>query len=208
MYLFPVNFTDDLIDQIASSSKILPYLDMPLQHINSKVLKRMQRRVNREKTFELVAKLRERIPNLVLRTTFVVGFPGETEEQFEELREFVQEMKFQRMGVFAYSKEPGTPAVKLDGHLPEEVKNQRQETLMADQQQIAFDYGESLVGYELDVLIDKKLEDGLWEGRCFADSPEIDGTVFVNGENLTIGEYVPTEIVGTQDYDLIGQAVE
>ena len=208
MYLYPVNFTDALIDQIANSQKILPYLDMPLQHINSKVLKRMQRRVDREKTFELVAKLRQRIPNLVLRTTFVVGFPGETEEQFEELREFVKEMKFQRMGVFPYSIEPGTPAVKLDGHLPEEVKIQRQETLMADQQQIAFEYGESLIGYELDVLIDEQIEEGLWQGRCFADAPEIDGTVFVRGENLTVGEYVPTEIVAIQDYDLVGQAAE
>ena len=208
MYLYPVNFTDRLIDQIAGSSKVLPYLDMPLQHISSRVLKRMQRRVNREKTIELVEKLRERIPNLVMRTTFVVGFPGETDEQFEQLRNFVQETKFQRMGVFAYSLEPGTPAVKLDGHLPEEIKQQRQEMLMADQQQIAFEYGESLVGYELDVLIDEQLENGLWQGRCFADAPEIDGTVFVQGENLSVGEFVPTEIIATQDYDLVGQAAE
>ncbi len=208
MYLYPINFTDRLIDQIAGSSKVLPYLDMPLQHINSTVLKRMQRRVNREKTIELVEKLRERIPNLVMRTTFVVGFPGETEEQFEQLRQFVQQTRFQRMGVFPYSLEPGTPAVKLDGHLPEEVKLQRQETLMADQQQIAFDYGESLVGYELDVLIDEQVEEGIWQGRCFADAPEIDGTVFVQGKNITVGEFMPTEIIATQDYDLIGRAVE
>jgi len=208
MYLYPVNFTDQLIDQIAGSSKVLPYLDMPLQHISSRVLKRMQRRVNREKTIELVDKLRGRIPNLVMRTTFVVGFPGETDEQFEQLRQFVQETKFQRMGVFPYSLEPGTPAVKLDGHLPEEIKLQRQETLMADQQQIAFDYGESLVGYELDVLIDEQVEQGIWQGRCFADAPEIDGTVFVRGENLSVGEFTPTEIIATQDYDLVGQAAE
>ncbi len=208
MYLYPVNFTDQLIDQIAGSSKVLPYLDMPLQHISSRVLKRMQRRVNREKTIELVEKLRVRIPNLVMRTTFVVGFPGETDEQFEQLRQFVQETKFQRMGVFPYSLEPGTPAVKLDGHLPEEIKLQRQETLMADQQQIAFDYGESLVGYELDVLIDEQVEEGIWQGRCFADAPEIDGTVFVRGENVSVGEFTPTEIIATQDYDLIGQVAE
>jgi len=208
MYLYPVNFTDRLIDQIAGSTKVLPYLDMPLQHISSRVLKRMQRRVNREKTIELVEKLRVRIPNLVMRTTFVVGFPGETDEQFEQLRQFVQETKFQRMGVFPYSLEPGTPAVKLDGHLPEEIKRQRQETLMADQQQIAFDYGESLIGYELDVLIDEQVEEGIWQGRCFADAPEIDGTVFVRGENVTVGEFTATEIIATQDYDLIGQAVE
>ncbi|HCS53406.1 30S ribosomal protein S12 methylthiotransferase RimO [Rubinisphaera sp.] len=204
MYLYPVNFTDALIDKIATSSKIIPYLDMPLQHINSKVLKRMQRRVDRDRTIELVEKLRTRIPNLVLRTTFVVGFPGETEEQFEELREFVKNTRFQRMGVFPYSIEPGTPAVKLDGHLPEEIKQQRVETLMADQQQIAFDFGESLVGYELDVLIDEEVEPGLYQGRTYADTPEIDGTVYVQGEGLQIGEFVPVEIIGTQDYDLIG----
>ncbi len=208
MYLYPINFTDQLIETIAGSSKIIPYLDMPLQHINSQVLKRMQRRINREKTYELVADLRARIPNLVLRTTFVVGFPGETEAQFEELRGFVKEMRFQRMGAFPYSLEPGTPAVKLDGHLPEEVKQQRADTLMADQQQIAFDFGESLVGYELDVLIDEQVQENVWVGRTYADAPEIDGTVFVQGENLTIGQFVPVEIVGTQDYDLVGEAVD
>lgn len=208
MYLYPINFTDQLIDTIVESPKILPYLDMPLQHINSQVLKRMQRRINREKTFELVATLRERVPNLVLRTTFVVGFPGETEEQFEELRGFVREMRFQRMGAFPYSLEPGTPAVKLDGHLPEEVRQQRADTLMADQQQIAFEFGESLVGYELDVLIDEQVEDNLWLGRTYADAPEIDGSVYVQGENLTVGQFMPVEITGTQDYDLIGEAID
>lgn len=208
MYLYPINFTDHLIDTIVESPKILPYLDMPLQHINSQVLKRMQRRINRDKTFELVATLRERIPNLVLRTTFVVGFPGETEEQFEELRQFVRDIRFQRMGAFPYSIEPGTPAVKLDGHLPEDVKQLRADTLMADQQQIAFDFGESLVGYELDVLIDEQVGDDLWQGRTYADAPEIDGTVFVQGQNLTIGEFVPVEITATQDYDLVGEAVD
>ena len=138
MYMYPVNFTDRLIDAIASSERILPYLDMPLQHINSAVLKRMQRRVNREKTIELVEKLRERIPNLVLRTTFITGFPGETDEQFSELRAFVADARFERMGVFTYSPEPGTPAMKLEGHLPEDVKEARREVLMGLQQEIAF----------------------------------------------------------------------
>ncbi len=205
MYLYPINFTEELIDRIANSSRIIPYLDMPLQHINSRMLKRMQRRINREKTYELVDQLRERIPNLVLRTTFVVGFPGETDEQFEELRQFVGDMRFQRMGVFPYSLEPGTPAEKLDGHLPEEVKQQRVDRLMADQQEIAFAFGESLVGYELDVLIDEQADDNLWVGRTYADAPEIDGTVFVHGENLTPGQFVPVEILATQDYDLVGE---
>lgn len=209
MYLYPVNFTDDLIDAIAGSSRILPYLDMPLQHINSQVLKRMQRRVNREKTVELVDKLRARIPNLVLRTTFVVGFPGETDEQFEELRQFVVDTKFERMGVFPYSLEPDTPAVKLDGHLPAAVKAARQEALMQAQQEIAFQWGEQLVGYELDVLIDGPADEaGLYLGRTFADAPEIDGVVYVQGENLEPGQMIPVEITQAQDYDLVGVASE
>jgi ribosomal protein S12 methylthiotransferase len=205
MYLYPVNFTDELIDTIAQSTKILPYLDMPLQHINSQVLKRMQRRVNRERTVELVDKLRTSIPNLVLRTTFVVGFPGETDEQFQELCDFVDETKFQRLGVFTYSKEPGTPAVKLDGHLPEEVKEARKDELMAIQQPIALDYSQSLVGYELDVIIDHQIEDDLFEGRSFADAPEIDGCVFVQGQNLEPGMLVPVVITEAQEYDLAGE---
>lgn len=206
MYLYPVHFTDELIDTIAESTKILPYLDMPLQHISSRVLKRMQRRVNREQTIELVTKLRERIPNLVMRTTFVVGFPGETEEEFQELKDFVYEFRFERMGVFPYSLEPGTPAVKLDGHLPEDVKQARVDELMALQQDIAFAFGDTLVEYELDVLIDAELEDGLYAGRIYADAPEIDGTVFVQAEEekLPLGEFVPVEILERRGYDLIG----
>lgn len=206
MYLYPVNFTDQLIDQIAGSSKILPYLDMPLQHINSRVLKRMQRRVNGDQTRELVNKLRERVSNLVLRTTFITGFPGETEEQFEELRDFVLETKFERMGVFPYSTEPGTPAVKLDGHMPMEVREARRDILMADQQEIAFAHADSLLGYELDILIDSKSEDGLYVGRCFADAPDIDPCVYVAGQDLTIGDMVPAEIIRRDDYDLIAEA--
>ncbi len=208
LYLYPIHFTDELIDTIAGASKILPYLDMPLQHINDTMLRRMQRRVKRKETEELLGKLRERIPNLVLRTTFIVGFPGETDEQFDELYDFVAEAKFQRMGVFPYSLEPGTPAEKLEGHLPDDVKLARRDELMALQQEIAFEYGDSLVGYELDVLIDEPLEDGIWVGRSFADAPEIDGNVFVAGENLEAGQVVPVEILERKDYDLVGEVVE
>ncbi|MEZ6124982.1 MAG: 30S ribosomal protein S12 methylthiotransferase RimO [Planctomycetaceae bacterium] len=204
MYLYPIHFTDQLIDTIAGGTKILPYLDMPLQHINSTVLKRMQRRVSSEQTRELVSKLRERIPNLVLRTTFVTGFPGETDEQFEELREFVQQTRFERMGVFTYSYEPGTPATKLDGHLPEAVKEARRDELMAVQQQIAFEHADSLIGYELDVLIDDEIEPGVFVGRSFADAPEIDSNVFVTGPGAAPGSIVPVEILRREDYDLVG----
>lgn len=204
MYLYPVNFTDELIDQIANSTMVIPYLDMPLQHINSTVLKRMQRRVNRAKTGELVEKLRDRVPNLVLRTTFIVGFPGETEEQFQELVEFVEQTHFERMGVFPYSIEPGTPAVKLDGHLPEEIKQERQQILMAAQQSKAFAWGQSLVDYELDCLIDSPTDDpAVWIGRTYADAPEIDGVVYVQGENLQPGQMLPVTIIEAREYDLV-----
>lgn len=214
MYLYPINFTDELIDTIAQSPKIIPYLDMPLQHINDSVLKRMQRRVNRKQTIELVEKLRERIDNLVLRTTFVVGFPGETDVQFEELCAFVEEAQFERMGVFTYSLEPGTPATKLDGHLPEEVKEARRDELMELQQGIAFEYSDSLVGYELDVLIDEPLGDGVWAGRAYCDAPEIDTTVYVSDAELSPeqklgpGQMVPVEILERRDYDLIAVATD
>ena len=208
MYLYPIYFTGELIETIADSKKIIPYLDMPLQHINDTMLKRMQRRVNREQTVELLEKLRERIPNLVMRTTFITGFPGETDQQFEELKDFVQEARFERMGVFTYSFEPGTPAVKLEGHLPEDVKEARREELMALQQKIAFEFGDSLVGYELDALLDEPLEEGLWLGRTYADAPEIDGNIVVSGEGLEPGQFVPVEIVARDGYDWIGEAVD
>ncbi len=208
MYLYPVHFNDELIQTIVDSSKVLPYLDMPLQHINSTVLRRMQRRVSSEQTRELVQQLRSSVPNLVLRTTFITGFPGETEEQFEELKDFVAETRFERMGVFTYSVEPGTAATRLDGHVPDEVKEQRRDELMQLQQSIAFEHAESLVGYELDVLIDGEVEDNVWVGRAFTDAPEIDACTYVSGENLAPGMLVPVEILRRDEYDLIGVAVD
>ena len=209
MYLYPIHFNDELIDVIANSSRILPYLDLPLQHINSGVLKRMQRRVDRAATERLLESLRDRLDNLVLRTTFITGFPGETDEQFEELREFVDEGHFQRMGVFTYSLEPDTPAVRLEGHLPEETKESRRDALMATQQRHAFAFGDSVVGYELDVILDRESETpGNWIGRSFADAPEIDGVVEVAGEGLSVGQLVPVEILSRQGYDLAGASLE
>lgn len=205
LYLYPVHFTDELIDTIAGSAKILPYLDLPLQHINDAVLKRMQRRVNRRQTVALLEKLRARIPNVVIRTTFIVGFPGETDEQFQEVADFVQETRFERMGVFTYSLEPGTPSVKLDGHLPEEVKTDRRDELMALQQKIAFDFADSLVSYELDVLIDSQDGEGNSIGRTFADAPEIDGSVTVTESAAMPGEFVSVEITARDGYDLVGR---
>lgn len=209
MYLYPMYFGDDLIDVIGESEKIVPYLDMPLQHINDTMLKRMQRRVNRKETETLLDKLRTRIENLVMRTTFIVGFPGETDEQVAELADFVAEQEFERLGVFTYSFEPDTPAAKLPDHVPDEVKEERREAIMAVQQEVAFDYNNLQVGQELEVLIDTPVpgERNAWVGRTFADAPDVDSIVFVTGENLQPGQFVPCEVVAVQGYDLIAAAV-
>ena len=209
MYLYPMYFSDRLIETIAGSRKILPYLDMPLQHINNTMLRRMQRRVSREETVELIGKLRAAIPNLVLRTTFIAGFPGETDEQFEELLSFIAEQRFERLGVFTYSYEPDTPAARLPDHVPEEVKEARRDAVMEVQQQIAFEFNEAQVGRRLDVLLDEAVpgQKNAWIGRSYADAPDVDGVVYVTGKKLRAGQIVPCEIVATRDYDLIGAAV-
>jgi len=204
MYLYPVNFTDELIETIVQAKKILPYLDMPLQHVNDQVLKRMQRRVNRDKTVTLIEKLRANIPNLAFRTTFIVGFPGETDAQFGELKDFVKEMRFERAGVFTYSLEPDTPAVKLDGHIAEELKRERHDELMAVQQEFAFGFADSLVGYELDVIIDNRVEENVWQGRTYADAPDVDCSIYVSAENIETGSILPVEVTGSDGYDLLG----
>ena len=209
MYLYPMYFDDELIDTIAGFEKIVPYLDLPLQHINDAMLKRMQRRVNRGETEQLLDKLRTRIPGLVLRTTFITGFPGEGDDEFEELMTFVGERRFERMGVFTYSLEPDTPAARLPGHLPETVKESRRNQLMAVQQRIAFDFNEAQIGKPFDVLIDSPVpgEETAWIGRTYADAPDVDAVVYVTGEGLQAGRIVPCEIVATREYDLIAAAI-
>jgi ribosomal protein S12 methylthiotransferase len=211
MYLYPIHFTDQLIATIAGSRKIVPYLDMPLQHASDPVLKRMQRRVNRAATEELLGKLRERIPGLVLRTTFITGFPGETPEQFAELVDFVRRWRFERVGVFTYSLEPDTPAARLDGHLPEAEKAARRDELMRVQQAIAHDHARRQVGRILDVIVDRPSDEreDVWIGRTQGDAPDIDCAVYVTApgtsaaEPLT-GRIVPVEIVASAGYDLAG----
>ncbi len=209
MYLYPMHFTERLIEVLAASRKIVPYLDLPLQHINDQVLRRMNRRVDRAQTEQLLARLRERIEGLALRTTMITGFPGETESQFEELVDFVRTQRFERLGAFVYSREPGTPADRLDGHLPEKVKRARRQRLLAVQQEIAFAWNASKVGRQLDVLIDGYIPDAenAYLGRSCADAPEIDGSVYVTGENLAPGRIVPCEVVSFRDYDLVAVAV-
>ncbi len=210
MYLYPMHVDDELLDVIADSEKILPYVDIPLQHINDDVLRRMRRRVDRAATLNLLEKMRAKIPSLAIRTTLITGFPGETEEQFEELRRFVADQKFERLGAFAYCEEPGTAAAELDGKISEEEKLRRRDALLAVQQPIVFERNESLIGAQADVIIDSAVpkEKNAFVGRTYADAPEIDGVVYVTGEKLKTGDIVKAEIVGFQDYDLIAAAVE
>ncbi|MEW4564622.1 30S ribosomal protein S12 methylthiotransferase RimO [Bremerella sp. JC770] len=208
MYFYPMYVTRPLLETIAACDKIVPYVDIPLQHINDTMLRRMARRVTRSQTEELVGQMREIIPNLNIRTTFITGFPGETDEQFLELADFIAAQRFERVGVFTYSQEEGTPAVRLDNHLPEELMEQRREHLMAIQQEVVFDHNEAKVGQTLDVLIDQPVpgEKTAFIGRTVADAPDVDCVTYVTGKGLKPGDIVPTEIVMYKDYDLVGVA--
>jgi ribosomal protein S12 methylthiotransferase len=209
LYAYPMYLSDDLIDVLASAEKIVPYLDMPLQHINDRMLRVMARRVTRRETEELLGKLRHAIPNLALRTTFIVGFPGETDAEFEELLYFVGEANFERAGVFPYSFEPGTPSSRLDGHLPEEVKEERRGRLMEAQQAVAFRWSQKQVGRELSVLIDGPDPEmpNQVVGRTYADAPDIDGLVRIKGKGLRAGELIQVKVTGADGYDLAARAV-
>jgi len=208
-YLYPIFFDDALIATIAETKKIIPYLDMPLQHISDRVLKRMQRKVRRKDIEELLGKLRRAIPSLAMRTTFLVGFPGETEAEFAELDAFVREQRFERVGVFPYSLEPGTPAVKLDEHMAEELKHERRDRLMESQQEIALEWSKAQVGRTMEAIIDGPDPEtpNHWQGRTYADSPEIDCMVRIKGKGLRSGDILNVKIVGADDYDLMGRAI-
>jgi ribosomal protein S12 methylthiotransferase len=210
LYAYPMYFSDELIDVLAGAETVLPYLDLPLQHVNDRMLRLMARRVNRDETETLLAKLRGAIPNLVLRTTFIVGFPGETEAEFDELLEFVSDAAFERVGVFPYSYEPDTPATRLDGHLPEEVKEERRNRLMQAQQEVAFRWSQRQVGRELDVLVDRPDPDlpNYFLGRSYADAPDIDGVVRLKGKALRAGDLIRAKITGADGYDLAARTLK
>ena len=209
LYAYPIHFTDELVDTLAGTAKIVPYLDMPLQHINDRLLKRMQRRVKRAETENLLDRLRSAIPALALRTTFIVGFPGETDAEFAELVEFVRAKRFERVGVFPYSFEPDTPATRLDGHLPEEVKMERRNRLMEVQQEVALRWASDQVGKEIEVIIDGADPEvsNHHHARGHADAPEIDCLVRVKGKGLQPGDFVRVKVTAADGYDLVGRAL-
>ena len=206
LYMYPERITDKLIEVIAREDKLVKYLDIPIQHCDGGLLKRMNRRGDRESLTALMAKLRERIPGVTLRTTLITGFPGETEEQFEELAEFVNEVKFERLGCFAYSPEEGTPAATFEGQLPDEVKEHRAEVIMEQQMFINDALNSRLIGSDIEVVVegfDRYAE--CCFGRSAADAPEIDGKIFfTTTRRLTAGDYVTVHIDDVLDCDLLG----
>lgn len=205
LYLYPDNFNDKLIKSIKDNDKVIKYVDIPLQHINNNVLKIMGRRTSKEDIIHLINKLRKEIPNIIIRTTFIVGFPGEREEEFNELYQFVKDTKFDRLGIFTYSKEEGTPAYVLPGHLSEEIKEARRDRIMELQVNISETNMMSKVGNTYDVLIEEYAGENIYVGRTYMDSPEIDGVVYVNSnEELQLDEFVPVKITEYLEYDLIG----
>ena len=204
---FNPEITDELIETIKNEEKVCHYLDIPIQHASDAILKRMGRRTSNKEIRELVAKLRREIPDIALRTTFISGFPGETEEDHEILMEFVDDMEFDRLGVFAYSPEEDTPAYSFKDQVPDEVKEERRAEIMELQQDIAFEKSESMKGSVLEVMIEGKVADeNAYVGRTYMDSPGVDGLIFVNtGLSLMSGDFVRVRVTGALEYDLIGE---
>lgn len=206
LYCYPEEITDELIQVIKEEPKICHYLDLPIQHANDEILKRMGRRTSKQELIDIVTKLRKEIPDICLRTTLITGFPGETEEQHRELVEFVDEMEFDRLGVFTYSPEEDTPAATMPDQIEEEVKLERQAELMELQQEVAFDTAEKMIGREMLVMIEGKIADEpAYVGRTYRDAPKVDGLIFVEtGELLMSGDFAKVTVTGAEEYDLIG----
>lgn len=207
MYAYPSVFTDEMIDAIAESQRIVKYIDLPLQHINDRVLKAMHRRINRAQTESLLARLRERIPDVAIRTTMIAGFPGETEAEFEELVAFVRDFRFDALGVFAYSQEPDTPAGRMNGQCSEALKRERVDRLMAVQQEVAFSLADERVGSCFEVLVEGRDAHGRLIARHAGQAPEVDALTYVSGGTGRPGEFLAVRCVGRDGYDLIARPV-
>lgn len=207
LYCYPEEITDELIQVIKEEPKICHYLDLPIQHASDAILKRMGRKTSKEQLISIIGKLREEIPDITLRTTLITGFPGETDEQHEELMDFVDQMEFERLGVFTYSPEEDTPAAEMPDQISEEIKQDRQAELMELQQDIVFDRNEDLIGEEMLVMIEGKVADeNAYVGRTYRDAPNVDGLIFVNtDEELVSGDFAKVKVTGAMDYDLIGE---
>ena len=210
LYCYPEEIYDELIQTMKEEPKICHYLDLPIQHASDAVLKRMGRRTTRKELTEKVQKLRKEIPDIVLRTTLITGFPGETEEDHETLMEFVDEMEFDRLGVFTYSAEEDTPAASMEGQIQEEVKEERRDALMELQQEVSYDKGTERIGQELLVMIEGKVSgESAYIARTYGDAPKVDGYIFVQtGELLVTGDFAKVRVTGAMEYDLIGELAD
>lgn len=209
LYLYPDNFNDELINEFKTNDLLVPYVDIPLQHVSDNVLKAMNRRTTKEEIKNLINKLRKEIPGIIIRSTFIVGFPGESEEDFQELLEFLEEMKLDRVGVFPYSREEGTKAYDMEGQVPEDVKEARRDKLVALQDKISFEKISETIGNKYQMIIDE-IQEGYMAGRTYMDAPDIDAIVYVDGEFNELykpGDFVEIEIVDTIEYDMIGELV-
>lgn len=210
LYCYPDRITDGLIEEFKTNDKLLKYIDMPIQHINDEILSAMNRRDTSAGTKSIVDKLRREIPGIVIRTTVIVGFPGETEKQYKELRDFIKETKFERLGVFEYSREEGTPAYDMPNQVPESVKKKRMEAIMSDQNRIHNDFNARFVGSELEVLCEgyDEVSESFY-GRSYADAPDIDGKIYFSSpKRIREGEFVKVAVTEVIDYDLVGKLAE
>lgn len=207
LYCYPEEITDELIQVMKEEPKICHYLDLPIQHANDTILKRMGRRTSKQELINIVQKLRKEIPDICLRTTLITGFPGETQEQHEEVMEFIDTLEFDRLGAFTYSPEEDTPAATFEDQIDEEVKEDRQADIMELQQEIAFDKAEDMIGREVLVMIEGKVADeNAYVGRTYRDAPNVDGLIFINTDvELISGDFAKVKVIGALDYDLIGE---
>ena len=210
LYCYPEEIYDELIQVMKEEPKICHYLDLPIQHASDKILRRMGRRTSKQQLIDIITKLRCEIPDIVLRTSLITGFPGETEEDHQELMEFVDEMEFDRLGVFTYSPEEGTPAETMEGQVPEEVKEARRDEIMELQQEISLDKGNDRIGQEVLVMIEGKVSgESAYIGRTYGDAPKVDGYIFVQtGELLVTGDFAKVTVTGALEYDLIGELTD
>ncbi len=215
LYCYPEDVTDDLIAVMKEEKKIVHYIDIPIQHCSDTVLQRMLRHHNKQMLIDLIAKLRREIPDIAIRTTLITGFPGETEEEFEEMRDFIEECRFDRLGVFKYSQEEDTPAAEMEDQIDEEIKEEREAELMSLQREISEDISQSMIGMELDALIEGRIpeeeeEEGVmvYSARTYRDAPDIDGFIFITSEEeLRSGDMVRCRVIGAYEYDLIGERI-
>lgn len=209
LYCYPDRITDELLDVMANENKVLNYIDLPLQHCNGKILKDMNRRGDKNSLTSLIKKIRDKVPGVIIRTTFICGFPGETDEEFNELAEFARDIKFERLGCFAYSQEEDTPAGERDDQVDDSIKQRRQQVIMEEQMQFMDDYCNSLIGNEMNILVEGfDAESQCWYGRSEADSPDVDGRVFLSTTfEILPGQFVRARVINSVDCDLVAETI-